>query len=174
MQARLGRSQRDAEHARHLGQRHPKEVMHHDDGAPFGVEVPKRLIDEVPVGERADVKSDVGRAVDRRQFDLDRAVPPSAHDVDAGMDGRAGEARRRTGRDRAAPAGPPGADECLLDPSRASSGSLRISRAAASSRAMASLGKHREGVMIAPLRPLDEVSLVHDSPRSRRGHPVAL
>jgi hypothetical protein len=28
--------------------------------------------------------------------------------------------------------------------------------------------------MIALLRPLDEVSLVHDSPRSRRGRSVAL
>jgi hypothetical protein len=28
--------------------------------------------------------------------------------------------------------------------------------------------------MIAPLCPLDEVSLVHDSPRSRRDRPVAL
>ena len=35
-------------------------------------------------------------------------------------------------------------------------------------------GQRREGVMIALLRPLDEVSLVHDSPTSRRGRPVAL
>ena len=70
--------------------------------------------------------------------------------------------------------GPPGADEAILDPVARE---LRVPEDQPGSRVQPRdgvAGKRREGVMIALLRPLDEVSLVHDSPRSRRGHPVAL
>ena len=173
MQARLGRSERDAEHARHFGQRHAEEVMHHDDGAPFGVEVPERLIDEVPVGDRRR-EVDAGRAVDRRQFDLDRPVPASAHDVDAGVDDEPAKPGVEPVRIAERRQGPPGADESILD---TVARELRVPEDQPGRRVQPRdgvAGKRREGVMIAPLRPLDEVSLVHDGPRSRRGRSVAL
>ena len=114
-------------------------------------------------------------AVEGGELDFDRAAASATGDVDAGMDDELAEPGVEPIRDRAAPGR---FRQARMNPSwtasRASSGSRRISRAAASSRATAAPASCCEGVMIAPLRSLDEVPLVHDDPWSRRGHPLAL
>ena len=122
----------------------------------------------------AEAKSTTDGTVDRGQFDLDRPVPATAHDVDAGMDDEPAKPGVEPFRVAKRRQGPPGADESILD---TVARELRVPEDQPGRRVQPRdgvAGKRREGVMIALLRPLDEVSLVHDSPRSRRGHPVAL
>ena len=170
----LGGPERDAEGRGHVGQRQPEVVVQDDDRPLFGRQAPKRHVEQVAVG---DGRRDVGdrRSVDRRQFDLDG---PPARDA-AGR-------RCRSGRRGSQPAleairiaerreVPPGPDESLLD---------RVSRELVvpedqSGRRVQPrdepAGQHGEGVMIASLRSLDELSLVHGPPSvCRRGDQVAL
>ena len=103
-----------------------------------------------------------GGVVDRGQLDLDRAVAPTARDIDAGIDDEPAE----PGIEPIGVAEPgqvaPGAEEAVLD---------RVMREIRvpedqSGRCVqprdGRAGERGEGVMIAPLCPLDEVSLVHD------------
>src|SRR4029450_12974944 len=57
MEAGLGRPERGAGAAGDLRQGHPEEVVHHDDGAPFGLEAAKRVIELIAI-------DDVGGEVD--------------------------------------------------------------------------------------------------------------
>ena len=79
--------------ARHLRQRHPEEVVHHDDGPPFRIEVGERLVEGVAVDDRPRRSRRPTGIVDRGQVDLDRAVPATAQDVDAGVDDESAEPR---------------------------------------------------------------------------------
>ena len=141
--------------------------MHHDDGPRFGVEVTQCLVQDVAVDDRGREVAD-HRIVDRRQFDLDRPVTATTQDIDAGVDDELAE----PGVEPLGIAKPtqvtPGVEESVLD--RVMS-KVRISEDQSGRRVQPGDGRsseHREGVMIAPLRLLDEVSLVHDSPRSQR------
>jgi len=173
METRLGGPQWDAEGCRYLGQRHPQEVVQDDDRAPVRIEVLERLVQQLAVGDDG---RHVGhsRTVDRCQLDLDRSAPPSTRDIDAGMDDElaqpgvelVGVAKRRQV--------PPCADESILD---RVSRELRVPEDQPGGRVQprdGRAGERGEGVMIAPLCPFDEVSLVHDSPWSLRNHSVAL
>jgi hypothetical protein len=139
-------------------------VQNHD-RAPFGVETPKRVIEDLPVG---DERRGVGGrgAVDRRQLDLDDTAPAPAGDIDARMNDELTEpgieaigiAKRRQI--------PPRPDEPVL---HRVARELRVPEDQPCSCIQSRdgrAGKGRKGVMIALLRSLDEVSLVHGlSPR---------
>ena len=112
--------------------------------------------------------------MDRGQLDLDRAAASATGDVDAGMDDELAEPRVEPVGVAQRRQVPPGADEPFLD---RVARELRVPEDQPGCRVEprdGRAGKLREGVMIAPLRPLDEVSLVHDNPLPRRGRPVAL
>ena len=55
MQPGLRRAQGDAQGRRHLGQRHPQQVVQRDDRSMPGIEAPERRVHELAVGERARV-----------------------------------------------------------------------------------------------------------------------
>jgi len=138
--------------------------MQDDDRAPLGIEVPERPIEQFAVG-------DVGRhvaeggSIDRGQFDLDRPAPAAASDIDAGVDDELAEPGVEPIRVAQRRQVTPGADEALLD---RVARELRVPEDQPGRRVEprdGRAGKQREGVMIASLRPLDEVSLVHDNPR---------
>ena len=147
--------------------------MQDNDRAPFRLEVLERLLQELAVG---DDRRHVGdsRSVDRGQLDLDRPAPPSARDIDAGVNDElaqpgvelVGVAKRWQVS--------PGADETILD---RVARELRVPEDQASCRVQprdGRAGERGEGVMIATLCSFDEVSLVHHSPRSVRDRSVAL
>ena len=98
------------------------------------------------------------------ELDLDRPSPSTSQDVDAGTDDETAEPGFEAIRIAKRRQVPPGAKEALLD---------RVSRELVvpedqSGRRVQPrdehAGKHREGVMIASLRSLDELSLVHGPP----------
>jgi len=173
MESRLRCPQWYAERAGDLLEWHAEEVMEDDDRPKFGIEVAKRLLDLVAIGDRRGEVAVTG-GVDRGQFDLDRPAPPAAHDVDARMDDEPAKPGIESVRVAQRRQRSPGADISILD---AVARELRVPKDQAGSRVQPRdrvAGKRREGVMIAPLGSLDEVSLVHDNPRSRRGRSVAL
>src|SRR5215218_5931533 len=96
--------------------------MQDDDGPPLWMQVPQGVVEELAVGDGRGHVTD-GRAIDRRQLDLDRASSPTTRDVDTGMDDQltqpgvelVGIAERRQV--------PPGPDETVLD---CVTGELRI------------------------------------------------
>ena len=47
----LGGAERDAQGRRHLGQRHPEQVVQGDDRAMPGIEARERLVEQLAVGE---------------------------------------------------------------------------------------------------------------------------
>src|SRR5690349_1988723 len=160
MQPRLRSAERDAERGGDLRQRHPKEVMEHDDRAPAWLERPQATIKEIAID---DGRREVGRHrdVDRGELDLDRAPLAAPHDVEAGIDEQSMEpgveavdiAQRR----QVAPA----PDHRLLD---GVARELAVAEDQASGRVQPRDGRadeHGEGVMIATLRSLDESPLVH-------------
>jgi len=84
MQSGFGRSQGDPERSRDLREWHAEEVVHDDDRSPFRVKVAKRLLHQITVDDRRCEVTAAGD-VDGRQVDLDRPMPPAAHDVDTGV-----------------------------------------------------------------------------------------
>jgi hypothetical protein len=114
VQSRFGGADRDAQDGRRFRQRHPEEEVQDDDRSPGRVEVPKRLVDELTVGQ---VGGDVvvARRMDRRKLDLDRPASPPTEDVDT----RSHEQSVKPGIEpfRAAhpPQVPPGGDQGVLD-----------------------------------------------------------
>ena len=163
MQPRLRGPQRDPEGGRHLRQRDLEEVVQDDDRAPRGLEARERAVEEVAIDHlAAEVAS--GRGVERRELDLDHPAPTASDEVEARVDEQSMEpAVERTHvaqRGQVAPA----ADERLLDrvprevvvPDDQPGGCVQPPDGRA--------GQRREGVMIAPLRSLDETALVHWRP----------
>ena len=130
----------------------------------LGLQPLQRGIEQVAVGDgRSDVAD--GRAIERRQLDLDRAATSPPDDVNAGPEHQTvrSHASKRSGS-RSARQAPPGGEEPFLD---------RVSRELVVPEDQAGCrvqprderaGKHGEGVMIASPGPLDELSLVHDHP----------
>ena len=144
----------DAQGARNVGQGHAEEVVHDDDGTPFGVEVPERVVEQLAVGDRRrDVAA--GWGMDRGQLDFDRPAPPTACDIDAGVDDElaqpgielVGVAKRRQVS--------PSADEAVLD---RVAGELWVPKDQPGGRVEpgdSRAGERGEGVMIALPRSFD-------------------
>ena len=131
--------------------------------ASSGVETPERHVEQLAIGDGRSVVAD-DRSVDRRQLDLDRLPTTAPQCVDARSHDEApqpgfepiGVAQGRQVS--------PGGDEALLD---------RVSRELVVPEDQSGCrvqprdgraGEHGEGVMIAPPRTLDELSLVHGHP----------
>ena len=161
--AGLGGPERDPECRRHVGQRHPEVVVQDDDRALLGSEAPERQLEQVAVGDDG---CHVGhrRSVDRQQLDLDRPAASTSEDVDAGAEDETAEPGLEAIRIAERRKVPPGSKEALLD---------RVSRELVVPEDQAGrrvqprdeqAGKHGEGVTIASLRSLDELSLVHGRP----------
>ena len=111
-----------------------------------------------------DAMSATDRSVDRQQLDLDRSSASTSQDVDAGADDEAAEPALEAIRIAEGGQVPPGSDEALLD---RVSRELVVPEDQSGSRIQPRderAGQHGEGVMIAPLRSLDEFSLVHGHP----------
>ena len=137
--------------------------MKDDDGALFRVQARERQVEEFAVG---DERCDVGhrRSVDRQEFDLHRSSASTSQDVDAGTDDETSEPALEAIRIAKRGQVPPGSDETLLD---RVSRELVVPEDQSGSRIQPRderAGQHGEGVMIAPLRSLDEFSLVHGHP----------
>ena len=130
-------------------------------GAPFRFEAPERAIQEVAIGDRA---SRSRRRPRRREARARLRSPPAptARDVETGIDDEAtqpgiepvGIAQRRQV--------PPGSDEPVLDRVARELGVPKDqTRGGVQARDLRP-GERFEGVMIAPLRSLDQVPVVHD------------
>ena len=159
----LGGPDRDPEGRRHVGQRHPEVVVQDDDRALLGSEAPERQVEQIAIG---DERLHVGH---RRSVERRAARPRSAVALDvAGRRYRSERrdcgARLRSDPDREASEGSARLGESILD---------RVSRELVVPEDQAGrrvqprdehAGKHGEGVMIASLRSLDELSLVHGPP----------
>jgi len=103
-------------------------------------------------------------SVEWLELDLQRSTPTTSEDVDAGARDEAAEPGFEPVRIAERRKVPPGFEEALLD---------RVSRELVVPKDQAGrcvqprdehAGKHGEGVMIASLRSLDELSLVHGPP----------
>ena len=97
----------------------------------------------------------------RRELDLDRTPSPAPGEVETGVDGQAMEPGVEPIRVAQTRQVAPGADECLLD---RVARELRVPKDEAGRRVQPREGRvdeRGEGVMIAPLRASDELSLVH-------------
>src|SRR4029079_12113001 len=143
---------------------HPDVVMEHEDGALL-----RRQPSEATL-ELVAVRHEGGRITDRfgaqgRQLDLDRPATTPPGDVEAGGDGQSGKRGIEPIRVAQAREVTPGSDVRLLD---------RVPRELLVPEDEAGDGlqsrdgradEHREGVMIAPPCPLDELPLVHRHPR---------
>ena len=172
--AGLGGPDRDPECRGHVGQRHPEVVVQDDDRALVGRQAPERPVDQVAVGDDG---RDVGREWVRRAA---TARPRSAGGrVVAGCRCRSGRRAPGPGFEAIGVAErrqiAPRPQETVLDrvsrefmvPEDQSGGPVQPRDEPT--------GQHREGVMIASLRSLDELSLVHGPPSvCRRDDLVAL
>ena len=163
METGLRGADRDPQRGRDLGHLEVEVVAEDDDRTLFGRQSAKDRFEQVTVrGDGGDVAD--RRAIRRNELDLDRPPAAAAQDVDARTGDETAqpslEPIRITERGEAAPC----ADEPILDrvsreivvPEDQSGGSVQPRDEHA--------GEQRKGVMIAPLRPLDEFSLVHGPP----------
>ena len=135
--------------------------MEGDDGSMPRIEAPKRPVQMLALGERIRV---VGRVegVDRSQLDLDRAPPTASSEIETGVDRQSVqpgiEAVRITEPGQVAPC----PDEALLNRI------LREVRIAEDQTGgcvqppKGAIDQLGEGVMIASLCPVDELSSIHD------------
>ena len=76
----------DAQGRRHVGQRHPEQVVQGDDRAMPGIETRERLVEQLAVGDGAGHVRDRGSAVERAELDLDHPAPPAPDEVETGID----------------------------------------------------------------------------------------
>ncbi len=137
--------------------------MQDDDRAQLGLETPERRVEQLAIGNGRGLVAD-DKSVDRCELDLDRLSTAAPQRVDARSHDEApqpgfepiGVAQGRQVS--------PGGDEALLD---------RVSRELVVPEDQSGCrvqprderaGEHGEGVMIAPPRTLDELSLVHGHP----------
>jgi hypothetical protein len=141
-------------------QRHPEEVVQGDDGAMTRIEALERSVDHLAVGQRARKVGRRGR-IKGSDLDFDRSSTTTADDVETGVDGQPMQPGIEPVRVAQTRQVTPGADECLLD---RVARELRIPKDEASGRVQPREGRvdeSGEGVMIAPSRAFDELSLVH-------------
>src|SRR3954447_8830236 len=134
--------------------------MQSDDRAMTRIEALQRTVDQLAVGEGA---RRIGRRrrIERTDLDFDRTPPPPTSEVEAGVHGEPVEPSVKSMRITETTQVPPGADECLLD---RVARELRVSKDQSGCRVQPREGRvdeSGEGVMIAPLRAFDELSLVH-------------
>ena len=150
----------DAEGRGHVLQRHPEEIVQGDDRAMTGIEPPERLVDQFAVGQSP---RHVGRLrrIEWSDLDLDRAPSPTTCEVETGVDGQSVEPGVEPIRVAETRQVAPRTDECLLD---RVARELRVPKDQASGRVQpreSRVDESGEGVMIAPPRAFDELSLVH-------------
>ena len=103
-------------------------------------------------------------------LDLDRASSTTPEEVETGVDGQAMQPGIEPVRVAETRQVAPGADECLLD---RVARELRVPKDEASGRVQPREGRvdeSGEGVMIAPPRAFDELSLVHGRLDCRHDH----
>ena len=160
MLAGLGRAKWNPHDPRHLGQRDLEDVVQDDDRPPLGVQGAERAFQEITIDELA-AEIGHGGCMKRRELDLDHATPSTAHEIEAGVYEESMEPGVE--RDHVAQRGQiaPAAHECVLDrvPREVVVPDDQAGRGIQPRDGRA--GQRREGVMIAPLRSLDEFSLVH-------------
>ena len=126
-----------------------------------GIKPQQRPVHELAVGEGAG-RIGCRRRIDRIELDLDRPSSPTPGKVEARVDGQPVEPGLEPVGITETRQVAPGADEGLLD---RVARELRVPEDEASGRVQPREGRideRREGVMIASLRPTDELSLVHD------------
>ena len=137
--------------------------MQDDDRAPLGVQATECAVQEFPIhDDRRDVGD--GGPVEGRELDLYRPTTLSSQAVNAGANDQATEPRLKPIRIAKRRKVPPSSNEPLLD---RVSRELVIPEDESGRRVQARderAGKQCEGVMIAALCPLDELSLVHGDP----------
>ena len=139
---------------------HAEEVMQDDDRTPAGLEGPERAIEQVAIH---DATAEIGgrRDLERSQLHLDRTALAAPDQVEAGIDEQSMEPGVEPVHVAQCGEVAPAPDESLLDSVPCKVG---IPEDQACGRVQARdgcAGQHREGVMIASLRSLDETSLVH-------------
>ncbi len=159
----------DAQRLRHVGQRHPEEVMEDDDRSPLGFERPERAVDLVTVDDAAAEIGD-GWRKHWMELHLDRPSTSTSEEIEAGVDEQSMDPGVESLDVAQRGQVTPGPDEGLLD---------RVSRELAIPEDQAGgrvqprdglAGELGEGVMIASLRPFDESLLVHGALSVRRLH----
>ena len=162
VEARLRGAQRDAKAGRHIGQRHPEEVVQDDDRTPLGREGrsawSSRSRSATPPEKSATEGACIGvsstskaRRLRRRSRSRQALTTQSMTQA----------SYRSTSRNVGSSARP---EHRFLDRVPRE---LGVPEDQASGRVQArdvGAGQHGEGVMIAPLRSLDEISLVHGRP----------
>ena len=169
------RSRGDAQGRRHVGQRHPQEIVQGDDRTMSRVEAPECQVHQLAVGEVAGV---VGRrgSVDGVELDFDRTPSPAPGEVEAGVHGKAMEPGIEPLRVAKPGQVSPGSNERLLD---RVARELRVPEDEPGRRVQPRkprIHEPGEGVMIALPRAFDEHSLVHVDlgvPRPVRSRPTA-
>ena len=154
---------RDSKGCRHLGQRHPQEVVQCDHRAMVRVEATERPMDLLAVGERA---RRVGRGggVQWAELDLERTSATTAHKVEAGVHDETPQPGVEPVRVAKPGQVPPGADQTFLD---RVARELRVPDDETSCRVQPRkrrVDEPGEGVMIATPRAFDKGSLVHGLP----------
>ena len=173
MEPGLRRPLRNPERAGHLVERQPEVEMQDDDRTPFGLEHGQRAVDEITLDDAASAVAD-GRKVERIELHFDHPSPALARDVDAGVDGEAPQPGVEPVRVTKPRQVVPGAEHRILD---CVLRQIAVPEDQAGGRVQAHDGdanERREGVVIAPLRPFDEVSLVHSRPSLRTALVVVL
>jgi deazaflavin-dependent oxidoreductase (nitroreductase family) len=135
-----------------------------DDRAMGRIEAPKRIVEQLTVGEVAR-NVGLGGSVKRRDLDLHHASTTAPSEIEAGVDEEAMNPRVEARRVPETGHVPPRADERVLD---GVARELRVAEDQSSGRVQPPDGQvdqAREGVMIAFPRPFDETSLIHALPR---------
>ena len=138
-------------------------VAKDDDGSLIGRQPPENPIEQLTVGREDRGVVDRG-PVGRRQRDLDRPSSTTPQDVDAGSSDEAAQPAFETIRVTQGGQAPPRPDEAVLDRIPREVGVPDDESGCRVQPRDERAGENGEGVMIAPLRPFDEFSLVHDPP----------
>jgi len=166
MEARLGRPERDAEHARRLGQGQLEVVVEDDERPVLGREMGKDPIDLVAIRDRLGFVGCWG-VKDGVDLDLDGSPTPDPRLIDAGSDDEAMEPGVEPVGVAKSRQVPPGPDQRLLDRVPRE---LAVPKDQPGSRVEprdCAGGELSEGVMIAPPGSLDELSLLHGCSRRK-------
>jgi len=164
VQAGLGGPDGDGQRLGNIREGQAEVEVEDDDGPRLRSKPLEGDIEELAVGDDLGDVADL-RLVDWRQLDLDQPPAAMAHGVDA----RSNDQPTKPGLEaiRIAERGqvPPGADESLLDRVPRELGVPEDQAGRRVEPRDEPAREHGEGVMVAPHRTLDELSLVHDHPR---------
>ena len=168
METGLDRPERDPHRDGHVVERHPEEVVEHDDRSELGFELPERVVDELPFGELGRRIAHEGH-VDGRELDLDGSTAATSRHVETSVHGEAVQPWHEPVRVAQTRQVPPRSHHRILD---GVSRELAVPEDQPSCRVQprdGRAGELSEGVLVAFLRAPDEVSLVHG--RSAGGGP---